>query len=437
LVLNVNLTKGAFLVKKSKKSVRNNQAESGVLPQEVPVQELSFMALVQWGASRILEVAVRDEIEEHLGRARYKHAAQGQEFKGYRNGTRKTKVDTAAGPVEYQRQLLAYAPDYRSKWHTPHMRRPEEFAQTVADMYVGGVSTRKVKTALKASAGEKIQLERSTVSRITKRIRDEFDTWKKRDLSELKVVYLFLDAIRVGMRLEASAKESILIAHAILEDGQVETLAIGLGNRESKIAWGDFLGDLRRRGLADPTMVISDGNLGVIAAIDTHFEKSWRQRCVKHKCQNVLDKVPKEVQEHVGKDLSRIFYMATGLEQAKLAVADFRGKYFKKYPSAVECLEADLEQCLSFYMFPTNHWKRLRTSNCLERMNLEIRRRLNVIGRHPSEKGCLSLIHQICKGYSKHKKAFKVNDLIKKLWQRLRDQKESMIEQLSLELQAA
>ena len=299
------------------------------------------------------------------------------------------------------------------------MRRPEEFADTVAEMYVTGVSTRKVKKALKAVAGDEIRLSRSTVSRITKRLRDEYDTWCKWDLSELKVVYLFFDAIHVGMRIGGVGKDCVLIAYAVLENGEFETLSIGLGNTESGKTWENFIVDLKRRGLKDPLLCISDGNMGLCSMIDEYFQTSYRQRCVKHK----------EVQPK----LNRIFYGATSLEQAKQALKDFKREYSKIYPSAIGRLEDGLDQSLAFYHFPSNHWKRIRTSNRLERMNKEIRRRLRVIGRHPSESGCLSLVFQICKRYQENKNAFIANDLVLALWKRLKNEKIEMITQLELD----
>lgn len=407
---------------------------------QIPAEDLkdhTLMSLLQLGASTLLKEAVQEEISQFLGRKYYKHLENEQDFKGYRNGMRRTRIDTPNGQVEYDRQLLVHAPDYQSKFHSPYMRRPQEFADQILDMYVQGVSTRKVKKALQAAAGEKIRLQKSTVSRITKKLRDEFEIWKKRSLKELKVAYLFLDAIHLGMRLQPTPKEAVLIAHAVLEDGTCETLSIGLGNKESNQSWGGFLEDLKKRGLKAPILIISDGNQGVINAIESHYTTSHRQRCTKHKTQNVLDKIPKENQKEVHHDLNKIFYGATSLEQAKQAVKDFGRKYKNRFPSAVTCLETDLEQCLTFFLFPANHWKRVRTSNCLERMNLEIRRRLNVIGRHSSELGCLSLVYRITKEYSESKRAFLVSDITRQLWKRLKEKKKEMIAQLELEFYAA
>lgn len=150
----------------------------------------------------------------------------------------------------------------------------------------------------------------------------------------------------------------------------------------------------------------------------------------------MLAAVPKERHDEVRADLNLIFYGATSLEQAKAHLETFRKQYSKIYPTAVECLMRDIDQVLMFYLLPAFHWKRIRTSNCLERMNQEIKRRLRVIGRHPSEEGCLALVYKITQNYSDRRK-FKVDDLTNKLWTRLREEKESMLRQVKIEGKAA
>jgi putative transposase len=396
-----------------------------------------ILSLLKFGSQAILQQAVEEEITQYLGRENYERLKLEMVAKGFRNGYRKTTIDTPIGQVIYDRQRLDGAPDFKSAYHEAHMRRPEQFADAVAEMYVSGVSTRKVKKALKAVAGDAVRLSRSTVSRITKRLRTEYAAWCTRSLSDLKVIYIFFDAIRVGMRMGDTGKDCVLIAYAVLENGEFETLSIGLGNTESSGTWEGFIVDLKKRGLRDPLLCISDGNMGLCSMIDQYFPTSYRQRCVKHKMENILHQIPKEKHKEVGKKLNRIFYGATSLEQAKQALKDFKKEYGKTYPSAISRLQDELEQSLIFYLFPTNHWKRIRTSNRLERMNKELRRRLRVIGRHPNESGCLSLVFQICKRYQENKNAFMANDLVQALWTRLRNDKLEMITQLSLDLKVA
>lgn len=423
-------------VKREKLEQRKQDSIEAALGElnQLDLPGLSLMSLLQFGSGLLLKHAIAGEITEHLGRRRYEH---GEEFKGYRNGHQRSRIDTPIGVVEYDRPKVANAPDFKSQYHVRHMRRPEEFAAAVTDMYINGTSTRKVKDSLKKVAGEKTRMSRSTVSRITKRLRGEFAEWKKRSLSDLDASYLFLDAIRIGMRMGGTDKDAVLIAYAIMADGRMELVAIDLGHSESDRSWGKFVSDLKTRGLRDPLLVCSDGNSGVIKAIDTNFTTSYRQRCVKHREQNILDAVPKNEQQPVAKALKKIFYGATSLEQAKQFIQHFKKSFAKKYPTAWDRLTTDLDQCLAFYLFPANHWRRVRTSNKLERLNKEIKRRMKVIGRHPDEHGCLSLIYAVSQKYAEQQNGFTVSDIERAIWLRLREKKIEMITQLELDVWAA
>ena len=360
-----------------KKTIIEKPTAQLPIPETLALGSASLMEIIRHGATSLLKTAIEHEITAHLGRARYAHSDTEGGATAYRNGYREARIDTPSGAIVYDRQRLAGDPDFKSKIHRPHMRRPEEFDAAVAEMYVSGVSTRKVKKALCAVAGDDLRMSRSTVSRITERLRAEFREWKKRDLSELKAAYVFVDAIRIG-----------------------------LGNEESSDVWGKFIADLKLRGLKDPILVVSDGNPGVIGAIERYFPTADRQRCVKHKVDNVMDSIPKEKYAEVRPKLNRIFFGSTSLEQAKTALEKFVREYRKIYPQAVSRLLNDVDQALTFYLFESAHWRRIRASNKLERMNLEIRRRLNVIGRHPSEEGCLALVYQTTKRHAERQKAF-------------------------------
>jgi len=423
------------------KKVKDNGSEEQekILNAPFPdIDKLNTMTLLQFGAGELLKQAISEEITLYLGRNFYKHLKVGDEFKGERNGYRTTRLDTPVGRVKYERPLVSYAPAFESKYHVPYMRRPREFADSICDMHVNGVSYRNVKKALKSIAGKWAQLSKSSVSRITKKMNQEFNKWKVRDLSHLKVMYLIFDAIRVPMRLGGQNLDSVMIAYGVLENGSVETISIATRYGESNACWESFIADLIRRGLQEPLLAVSDGNQPLINMIEKYLPTSWRQRCVRHKTENILESVPKEKQQDVRVDINKIFYGATSLEQAKVAIEDFKQKYRKVFPSAVECLERDLSQCLTFYYFPYSHWKRVRTSNQLERLNLEIRRRVNAIGRHPSEEGCLTLIYYVATRYTENiTHNFKVDDLIRNLWLKLKEQKKEMITQLEFDLKAA
>jgi putative transposase len=418
-------------IDKQELNSKNEAIDEAVIPKN-----LGVLALLKLGSSQLLAKAIEEEISNYLGRGFYEHRSNEDTPAGHRHGVRKTRIDTPIGSVEYDRPRVMNS-DFESQIHTPYMRRPVEFATQVCDMYVNGVSTRKVKKSLESAAGKKLSMSKSTVSRITKKLVEEFHAFQKKDLSNLKVAYLLFDAIRVGLRIGGQTLDSVMIAFAILEDGSFEVLSIGVSQSESNRSWGRFVSDLKRRGLKDPLLCITDGNLGLLNSIEENFKTSLRQRCVRHKMQNVLDAIPKEHHVELKKKLNDIFYNATSLEQAKLFAIGFKKNYIKKFPTAVSIFENDLDQCLTYYIFPRNHWKKLRTSNKIERLNLEVRRRMNAIGRHPSEEGALSLIYQVTKNYAFPQQRISVNELIHKLWQNIRTSKLEMIKQLSLDLEAA
>lgn len=421
-------------MRKNKVAGKNLQQLSSETGIELP--NMTLLSLLKFGGQTLLAEAIKAEISDHLGRGFYQHSESKIESKGYRHGTRKTNIDTPLGPIIYDRPRVNGS-DFQSQFHVPYMKRPEEFASQICDMYVNGVSTRKIKKSLQSVTGDKIKLSKSTVSRISKKLILEFKDWKTRDLSDLNVSYLFFDAIRVGMRLGGKSLDAVMIAYAIVEDGSFTVLSIDISHSESNKSWGRFVTDLKSRGLKDPILCISDGNAGLINSIDSNFSTSMRQRCVKHKMENILDAAPKENHAELRKALNSIFYGATSLEQAKLFIKEFKKQYAKKFPSAISIFETDLDQCLTYYIFPRNHWLKIRTSNKLERLNLEIRRRLNVIGRHPNEESCLALIYQVSTNYSFPQQRVQVTELVKKLWLKIRTDKAEMLEQLELDLFAA
>ena len=189
-------------------------------------------------------------------------------------------------------------------------------------------------------------------------------------------------------------KEAILVAHGVTRTGARTLLGVYLGGRESTESWKLLLADLTQRGLKQPLLVISDGNPGLIRAIKETWPLVARQRCVVHRIRNVLARIPKKDHQRIRQALNKIFYAAC-LEEALDAAKAFAATYQNVYPSAVETLGTDLADCLTFFRFPPRHWKRLRTSNALERLFKEVRRRTRVIGRFPTEMSALSLVWSV------------------------------------------
>lgn len=345
-------------------------------------------AIARRGARILLEVAMEQEVAEFLGRNRYER--NGRQA-GYRNGHRKRGLTCGSGSFDVEIPKVTGADERFSLRSIPaYQRSSERILKTLPLLYAEGLSTRDFDRALRPF-WKKAALSRSSVSRANKELYKQFDAWKRRDLSGMKVLYLFLDAVNERVRFGSSEKEGVLVAHAILEDGSRELLAVHLGPRETETSWRAVLEDLVRRGMSPPKLVVSDGCPGLIAAVKAIWPDVPRQRCTAHKTRNVINRVPRKHQARVKHDLSKIFHAAS-LDEAKRAAGAFLSKYGDEFPTACETLCRDLEDCLIFYRFPEAHWKRIRTSNVIERAFKEVRRRTRVVGRFPTEKSALVLI---------------------------------------------
>lgn len=190
----------------------------------------------------------------------------------------------------------------------------------------------------------------------------------------------------------------ILLVVGIKPDGLREVLGFSVGDRENQAAWVELFENLRVRGVKEVGLAITDGNQAMLNAVGAKFPGVPRQRCIKHKMENVLGYVPKKQRDVVGGELKAIFYQENREDAEQVALA-FCEKYRRAYPSAVECLWRDYEACLTFYAFPSEHWKAIRTTNVIERVNEEVKRRTHKMGAaFPNEDSCLLMFYAVVKG---------------------------------------
>ncbi len=354
---------------------------------------------VRGTARYMLQVAIEAEATAFLGRGHYRRGERARV--GWRNGYEPKAVQTEAG-------LLQFAvPQVRGTDEPFRLKLPERLASRTPDlealvrgMYVRGLSTQDV-SALYGEAFGEARLSKSTVSRITQQLNQDFDTWRRRDLSELRVVYLFLDGQYHAARQGSNEKEGVLSAYALLEDGRPVLLHLDVGPRESYDAWLSFLQDLVARGLRDPLLVIMDGAPGLVKAVKRVWPHAYRQRCQVHRMRNILAKVPRLMKATMKKLVQQVF-LAPSYAAALKRGRDLIAKFKDRYPAAMECLERDLEECVTYLRFPAPHHLRIRTTNRLERLNGEARRRTKVIPRFPTERSCLSLLYASLIAASKH-----------------------------------
>ena len=247
--------------------------------------------LVRLAARLIIEEGLEGEATDALGREYYgRGAAPGV---GYRNGHRTGRLKTAEGVVEYAApQISDRAVPFRSRLREIIRGRSEELEALAVEMYARGLSTRDIE-ALFADDGGQSLLSRTAVSEITERLWAQYEAFASRDLSEFEVIYLFVDGIAERLHL-GQAREAVLAAWGMLADGQKVLLHLAPGTKEDTASCREFFQDLRRRGLPDPLLVVSDGAPGLIRAIEECFPRSARQRCLVHKLRNLQSKVPED-----------------------------------------------------------------------------------------------------------------------------------------------
>jgi putative transposase len=344
----------------------------------------------------VFQTALEVEVTEFLGRDRYARGERDRE--GSRNGYSDLSIKTTAGEVTLQRPKLRGTDEaFASRLLGTGVTRTNALESLVIAGFVRGLSVRDVEASLADALGPDSTVSKSTVSRICEAIKDEFDTWKTRDLSGIELDYLFADGSFFRMHPGAPA-EPVLVAWGITSAGKPVFLGLEPGSAESTDAWAGFFRGLKARGLRDPLLVITDGGPGLIGAVEVVFDRSLRQRCVIHRARNLLAKVPAHAQAQVKADYWAIFDDIDAepgpgaVTEATRRARAFASKWRKLYPAAVDCLENDFEHLVTYLRFPTEHWGRIRHSNFIERTFGETRRRVKVIGRLPGERSCLSLV---------------------------------------------
>jgi transposase-like protein len=356
------------------------------------------------GARLIIQTALEAEVDAFLGRARYQRSAAAEDARpGSRNGYSPATVKTTAGPVTIARpKLRGTAEAFASKLFGTTVTKSNALESLVIAGFVRGLSVRDVENTLADALGAEAALSKSTVSRVCQAIGGQFETWRTRPLDGVLLDYLFLDASMFKMH-PGARPEPVLAAWGIDTGGKPVFVALAPGGSESTDAWGEFLDELRGRGLRPPLLVISDGAAGLISAIESSLPRSLRQKCLIHRARNVLAKVPATAQEEIRGAYWAIFdtaeLTAAGIQPGQRLVTAvqaridaFAQKYASLYPAAVRCLLADCEQLTSYLRFPAEHHKRIRHSNFIERTFGETRRRVKVIGRLPGETSCLNLV---------------------------------------------
>jgi putative transposase len=310
------------------------------------------------------------------------------ERRGYRNGKRERWVSTGLGAtvIELPRARLGQGEqekEWQSRFIERYQRRARSVDSALLGCYLSGANGRRIRGALSPLL-RGAPLSKSAISRIVGRLQSLFSQWRKRSLKGESVVFLYLDAIALRVRIANKVVSApVLVAVGVKADGEKVVLDLELLGSESSECWGGFVEGLINGGLGQPRLVIIDGNKGLRAAVDQNWPGTQVQRCTVHKLRNLERHVPRHALEEVKSDYHRIIY-AESLEQARKTYREFVLKWKKLAPKVVVSLEEAGEELLTFYSFPNSQWKSLRTTNAIERLNGEFRRRVKTQGSLPS-----------------------------------------------------
>jgi putative transposase len=375
---------------------------------ENPRESLSELAKL--GARLIIQRAVEDEFDAWLGRARYERRPAHQRGlrnydSGLRNGFRPRRVQTLEGELEVEiPQVREAAEPFVSKLFpcSTKVLRTEPLRAMVIGAFVRGLSMRDIESLCEQAGLGK--LSKTTAQRICTELRERFEQFKRRDLYEVQVAALFLDAIFLSVRPDGP-KEGVLVAWGFTEQGERVLLSVMLGMRESHEDWLALGRDLIARGLGAPLLIVADGAPGLIKAVEQCWPASDRQHCAVHRVRNLLAKLPDRERERVRLAYWQALDDATSERDAKQRLKGLVDELDRAgYTAAAKCLADDLDALVVHLRYPLRHRRRWRSTNLLERSLAEVKRRSKVIGHFPGETSCLTLVWAVLDLYITHAK---------------------------------
>ena len=355
---------------------------------ELPTQE-NFQAdlrTVFQGAVRLaLESVLEEVVRDMIGARRWQRLGSRRDV---RNGTYLRRLLTTMGAIDVA------VPRTRENGSPVEVigryrRRAAEVDAGIVSAYVSGASTRDVGRITEALMGE--QVSRSTVSRVTKSLDEKVTELRKAPIAGA-IPYLFLDATFLDARWARTVENvSALVAYGIGLDGKRQLLAVTIGAGESEDSWSDLLTQLNERGLSGVELVVADAHAGLAKAVRKHIPEAPLQRCTVHLQRNVLAKAPQRLRSRLAKAVTQVFE-APSKAEAKKRVEALAAGLGKQVPEAIACLENGFEAATHFYAFAREHWHRIRSTNGLERLHGEIKRRTRAVGAFPDRASALRLI---------------------------------------------
>ena len=376
--------------------------------------------LIRLGVRRIIEEALEREVGDFLGRGFYQRE-DGGEVKGYRNGYRTSDLSSAEGKIEFAvPQVSDTDQPYESKIRQHIKGRSEQLEHLATEMFARGLSTRDIEAAFTDDDGTKL-LSRTAVSDITEVLWQQYEQFATRDLSGLDIQYLFMDGVAERLN-PGERRQSVLCAWGIDSDGNKHLLHLAPGTKEDAVSCREFIQDMKRRGLCDPLLVTTDGAPGLIKAVEECFPRSSRQRCLVHKMRNIQAKVTDEQAWPELKAEASSVYQAANPETSRLLKDQFIKRWQKKFPTVVACFEEDFEACIAQLIFPITHRRAIRSTNLLERLFEENRRRTKVLPHAFGERPMLKLMFAAVIRAAEKWRKLKVSNFEREQLRQLRDE---------------
>jgi putative transposase len=359
-------------------------------------ERLTLGELIHQHVRLAIETAVHEELRAALGARPYERA---ESRRGYRNGTKTRTLTGPSGPVALTvPRATLFAGTATAEWTSTllprYQRRLREVNEAVVATYLAGGNTRRIRGALQPLL-KAAPLSKSAVSRVVAALTTALETWRTRSLADLDVVYLYLDGFALRVRSGGRVVSApVLGVVGVFADGTKHLLALELCSGESFAAWQGCLDDLAARGLPRPVLCIIDGNAGLRQAVNLVWPRAAVQRCCVHKLRNLERKAPKHALAAIRDDFHRIVYAATA-DAARAAFTAFDRAWAKRCPGVVRSLREGGDELLTFFQFPESQWKTLRTTNVIERLHAEFRRRVKTQGSLPSEEAAVVLLFSL------------------------------------------
>src|SRR5215470_11412289 len=343
----------------------------------------------------MIETIVDEELQAALGAGRSERVGART---GYRHGARERQLTTSLGKTTIQlpRARLKSADGAESEWHSRiigrYQRRTQRVDAALLGTYLSGINTRRLRGALLPLL-RGAPLSKDAVSRLVGRLRDEFTAWSERDLAAEEVCYIFMDGwyprVRIGKK---RTRVPVLVTMGVCADGRRIVLDMRIAGQEGEAAWRELIQSLVKRNLGTPALAVIDGNPGLQAALRVQWPEIAIQRCTNHKLRNLLAKAPAHLREELAEDYLRMVYAETreAVEQARVS---FLRKWRLRCKAVVSSFDEAGDELFTFLQFPQLQWKALRTTNALERINEEFRRRTKTQASLPGEDAVLLLLY--------------------------------------------